>query len=64
MVLSLFWEQLKNLEAERRRILGEEKVVKGDIQSLEEELLPLNLLEQEEFVLNTLEDRLARLTVF
>ena len=55
---------IKNLEAERRRILGEEKVVKGDIQSLEEELLPLNLLEQEEFVLNTLEDRLARLTVF
>lgn len=55
---------IKNLEAERRRILGEEKVVKGDIQYLEEELLPLNLLEQEEFVLNTLEDRLARLTVF
>ena len=54
---------IKDLEKNRRGFASERKVVSGDLQKIEEKLEPLNLLDQEQFVIDTLETRFDKMKV-
>lgn len=54
---------IKDLEKNRRGFASERKVVSSDLQKIEEKLEPLNLLDQEQFVIDTLETRFDKMKV-
>ena len=54
---------IKDLEKVRRNLASERKLVSGDLKNIDDKLEPLSLLDQEQFVVDTLETRFDKMKV-